>query len=138
MNAAHAIGLCVLLLSGCSQTCNPGSVVGSYGLVVGGTSYRIDLQSGGNGSLLVGDRNTGNFRWTLTQGDQQSVELDATGDVYAALRGLTTFAPSSTGIRAPTQGVISLPSECHFGRTLQTLLINSDRDLVFSRVRGKQ
>jgi hypothetical protein len=132
----RALLLAVLLISACSGTCNSDGVVGWYALAAGGTNYRINLKSGGDASLLIGGRKIGDFRWTLDESDEQRVELQASGDVYATLHNLTVFA--SSGASAPTQGVIAMPSQCGPGRAVRTLSINSDRGLVFTRAAGPE
>jgi hypothetical protein len=129
----RAIVLVVCLVSGCSSTCSPGEVAGWYALTSGGTSYRINLKSDGEAALLIGGRSIGSFRWSLDQGDQQRLELQASGEVYTELRNLTAFAPSSVGAPEPAQGVLAMPAECNLGKTVRTLVINSERGLVFNR-----
>jgi len=136
MIATRVIVLAVFLVSACSGICNADGVTGWYALAVDGTNYRINLKSGGEASLLIGERKIGDFHWTLNQSDQQSVEMQASGDVYATLRNLTVFASSTSGASAPTQGVIAMPSECSLGRVVRTLSVNSDRGLVFTRAAG--
>lgn len=124
-------------LAGCSGPCTSAGVEGSYSLNAKGANYALELRAGGQGALSVAGKNVGDLRWSLSSAsDQQIVELDASGPVYAALTAIAPKKGGPVSAVVVSSGVIAPAPECTRGGRMAKLVLNFDEGIAFQRTGG--
>lgn len=124
-------------LAGCSGPCTSAGVEGSYSLSAKGVSYALELRAGGTGALSASGKVVGDLRWALSNtSDQQIVELDASGPVYAALSGIAPKKDGSVSAVVVSSGVIAPAPECTRAGRMAKLVLDFDEGIAFKRTGG--
>jgi hypothetical protein len=103
---ASIISILLCSLYACTDVCTDAGIEGSYELTSRGVSYTLYLKSRGDGTLEKMGKTIGALHWKLaTASNQQILELDASGDVHAALLGIDDTAKRTTGTISVTGGI---------------------------------
>jgi len=61
----------LLFLTGCSEKCVQSGVEGVYTMTSGATEYKLQLLSGGGGTLSSANRQIGKLSWSFVSGPQR-------------------------------------------------------------------
>lgn len=122
------------VLAGCTGACTSAGVEGAYELSAKGVNYTLLLRAAGTGSLSISGKAIGDLRWALDNTpDQQTVELNAGGPVYAAL---SSIVPRHGGPPSPivaTSGTLGPAPECTRNGRMTKHVLNFDAGIAFRR-----